>query len=201
MVEAAESLQMPRPIKGRKETKVPGMLEPAKISPYKRNLEDIKSLREFLGLSHGQSSSGLEFSSDGCGSDLRRLNEFMASEHISLPGSSNVVAVKYEGTPSDIRRAHLAREQNSRDTADAMELGGHTDMDTSAWADQYQSGAKLPNRGHHGPVGCRGTKHEEHPVILEVRNAAQQQKNEEAEEWIKDRGCLTNLEHRGTVTS
>ena len=38
-----------------------------------------------------------------CGSELRRLEEFMASERISLPGSSNVVAVSYKETAPDLQ--------------------------------------------------------------------------------------------------
>ena len=41
-----------------------------------------------------------------------------ASEHISLPGSSNVGAVFYKGAAPDIRRARLVREKQSRETAD-----------------------------------------------------------------------------------
>ena len=37
----------------------------------------------------------------------------MASEHISLPGSSNVVAVSYKGAAPDIRRARLERVKQS----------------------------------------------------------------------------------------
>ena len=107
----------------------------------------------------------------------------MAGERISLPGSSNVVAVSYQGAAPDLRRARLVREKQSRETADTMEHGYIIDVDASAWADRHCS----KNRGHHGQVQ-RGdtTAASEHPLIMEVRRAAQQQKNDEIPEWIKE---------------
>ena len=74
----------------------------------------------------------------------------MASERVFRPGEQQRGGSQIQGSPSDVRRAQLAREQHSRVTADAMESGGHADLDTSAWVDEYRS--KLQNRGHHGPV-------------------------------------------------
>ena len=94
----------------------------------------------------------------------------MASERISLPGSSNVVAVSYKGTTPDLRRARLVREKNSRVTADTMERGCLVEGDVSSWTDRQRS--KMQR--HHGQVGRGDTAdNSKHPFIMEVRRAAQ----------------------------
>ena len=70
----------------------------------------------------------------------------MASEHLALPGSSNVVALSYSGDRDDLRRARLVHERQSRETADRMERTQSTDVDASAWADEH----RRQIRGHHG---------------------------------------------------
>ena len=118
-----------------------------------------------------------------CRSELRQLGEFMVRERISLPGSSNVVAVSYKGTAPDLRRARLVREKQPRDTTDRMECGRLVDVDALAWADRQRS----KNRGHHGQVGHGGTTdNTEHPLIAEVRRAALQQKEPEVSNWVKE---------------
>ena len=52
-------------------------------------------------------------------------------------------------------------ESSTLVTEDAMERGGHTDLDTSSLADTY--GSKLQDRGHNRSVRRRGADHEEHP--------------------------------------
>ena len=76
-----------------------------KINKYEKKLEDIRSLRNSLGLGPGANSSALKFSSVADQSSDAWRSSWMASEHISLPGSSNVVAVSYKGTDPDLRRA------------------------------------------------------------------------------------------------
>ena len=116
-----------------------------------------------------------------CGSELRRLDEFMASEDLSLPGSSNVVALTYRRTEADVRRARLVREKQSRETADRMERCESRDMDASAWADEHR--AKI--RGRNGAVRRRGTT-AEHPIIEEVRQAARGQMGQAVSDWLKE---------------
>ena len=107
----------------------------------------------------------------------------MASERISLPGSSNVVAVSYKGTAPDLRRAQLVREKQSRDTTDRMECGRLIDLDASAWADAQRS----KDRGHHGQVGRQGAANSrEHTFIGEVRQAAQKQKENKVLDWLEE---------------
>ena len=105
------------------------------IEKYERKLEEIKTIRSSLGLD-GVTLSDLGYSNQ-CGAKLRRLDEFLASEHLSLPGSSNVVALSY--SEPDIRRARLVREKQSRETANRMERSQSRDMDASAWADEHRA--------------------------------------------------------------
>ena len=70
----------------------------------------------------------------------------MASEHLALPGSSNVVALSLAGDNDDLRRIRLVRERQSRETADRMERTQSQDVDTSTWAHEHRR--KI--RGHHG---------------------------------------------------
>ena len=105
----------------------------------------------------------------------------MASEHLSLPGSSNMVALSYRGTEPDVRHARLVREKQSRETADRMERFQSRDMDASAWADAHR--AKI--RGRNGAVRSRGTT-AEHPIIEEVRQAARGQMGQAVSDWLKE---------------
>ena len=50
--------------------------------------------------------------------------DYMASEHLALPESSNVVALSYSERDDDVRRARLVREKQSRETEDRMERTG-----------------------------------------------------------------------------
>ena len=107
----------------------------------------------------------------------------MASGHISLPGSSKVVAVSYKGAAPDIRRARLVREKQSRETADRMERSQSTNLDASAWADAHRAQV----RGHNRQVRRGGTTNtEEHPFIAEVRQAAREQKGQEVTDWLEE---------------
>ena len=60
----------------------------------------------------------------------------MASEHLALPGSSNVVALSYVGGNDDLRLARLVHERQSRETEGRMERTQSRDVDASAWADE-----------------------------------------------------------------
>ena len=105
----------------------------------------------------------------------------MASEHISLPGSSNVVAVSYKGTDPDVRRARLVREKQSRETADRMERCQSSDLDASAWADAHRAQV----RGRDRKIRRGGTAGE-HPFIEEVRQAAREQKGQAVSDWLEE---------------
>ena len=70
----------------------------------------------------------------------------MASEHLALPGSCNVVALSYAGDNDDLRRARLVRERQSRETTDRMERTQSRDVDASTWADEHRRKV----RGRHG---------------------------------------------------
>ena len=95
----------------------------------------------------------------------------MASEHLSLPGSSNVVTPSYRGTEPDVRRARLVREKQSRETADRMERCQSSDLDASSWADAHRAQVRGRDRAVR-----RGGPTREHPIIEEVRQAARKQK-------------------------
>ena len=72
-----------------------------KINHYEKKLEVHQEPKKLPGpraWSELQRSRILEC----CGAELRRLEEFIASEHISLPGSSNVLAVLYKGVAPDV---------------------------------------------------------------------------------------------------
>ena len=96
----------------------------------------LLTLRESLGLDSGSSHSETK----SYNADLRRLDDFMVSECISLPGSSNTVAVKYTRTSPDLQWVQFFREKQDRATAGTMECQQLINVDTSAWADRYRKG-------------------------------------------------------------
>ena len=116
-----------------------------------------------------------------CGSELRRLNKFIACEHLSLPGSSNVLALSYRETEPDVRRARLVRERQSRETADRMERCQSTGMDASAWADTHHAEIRGRNR-----TSRRGGLTAGHPFIDEVHQAARNQKEDTVSDWLEE---------------
>ena len=101
----------------------------------------------------------------------------MASEHLALPGSSNLVALSYAGGNDDLRRARLVRERQSRETADRMERTQPQDVDASTWANEHR-------RKVRGRNGRRDTG-PSHRFIEEVREAAREQK-EPYSDWIEE---------------
>ena len=105
----------------------------------------------------------------------------MASEHMSLPGSSNVVVVSYKGTDPDVRRIRLVREKQSRETADRMERCQSSALDAFAWADAHRAQV----RGRDRQIRRRGAAGE-HPFIEEVRQAARQQTGQADSDWLDE---------------
>ena len=114
-----------------------------------------------------------------CGAELRRLDDYMASEHLALPGSSNMVApLSYSGRDPDIRRAQLVREKQSRETEDRMERTQSWDVAASTWADKHRNKV----RGRHG----RRDIQREHVFIEEVHQAAREQKGQVVPDWVEE---------------
>ena len=101
----------------------------------------------------------------------------MASEHLALPGSSNVVALSYAGDNDNLRRARLVRELQCRETADRMERTQSQDVDASSWANEHRRKV----RGRHG----RRDTGPDHRFIEEVREAAREQK-EAYSDWVEE---------------
>ena len=109
------------------------------------------------------------------------MDEYLASEHLSLPGSSNVVALSYYGREPDVRRARLVREKQSRETEDRMERTQSRDVNASAWADEHRNKIRVRDR----TVGHRDHKGE-HALIEEVRQAAREQKGQIVPDWVEE---------------
>ena len=107
----------------------------------------------------------------------------MAREHLALPGSSNVVALSYSGRDPDIRRARLVRKKQSRETEDRMEHTQSRDVDASTWADKHRNKV----RGRDGHDGQRDIQRE-HAFIVEVYQAAREQKGQVFPDWVEGSG-------------
>ena len=186
LLEAQEVLQVPRPIKGRPPGKEGGKMAQAPTGQHREADREIREEtrggakpKKLPGSRWGDTQRALIL--ERCNSELRQLEDYMASEHLALPGSSNVVALAYRGPEPDVQRARLVREKQSRETVDRMECCQSRDVDASAWADDHRT--KI--RGHDGAVPRRGAT-AEHPLIEEVRQAARKQKGQAVSDWLKE---------------
>ena len=139
MVEAQEVLPMPRPGKGGETRPAGSEVAQAPARQHREADREVREetrggakLKELPGSRWDDAQRAIIL--ERCNTELRRLEDYMASEHLALPGSSNVVALSYAGGNDDIRRARLVRERQSHKTADRMERTQSQDVDASTWA-------------------------------------------------------------------
>ena len=118
----------------------------------------------------------------------------MASEHLALPGSSNVMALSYAGGNNDLRRARLVRERQSRETADRIERTQSQDVDASAWADEHRRKVRELH-------GRRDTGPEHNKYIEEVREVARAQKDQAISDWVEETEPEPEQEQEPTRTT
>ena len=112
---------MPRDIKGRALGKEGGQMAQTPVGRDRVTNREVrtetggdKGLKKLPGTGWGD----LERSRilERCGAELRQLENYMASEHIALPGSSNVVALSYSGRDDDVRREAVKRDRGQDGT-------------------------------------------------------------------------------------
>ena len=143
MVEAQEVLQMPRSVIGGEARHEGGKMAQAPAGQHREEDREVREEarggtkpKELPGSRWGDTQRALIL--ERCNTELRRLEDYMASEHLALPGSSNVVALSYAGDNDDLWRARLVRERQSRETTDRMERTQSQDVDASTWADEHR---------------------------------------------------------------